>query len=168
MSPDILTVATGVALLALILSALILCLVMTRALFKLYPDIRRIVANLESTTASAAVATENIAAASEKAPETMASAAVAAENIAAATENARETLASTAQATGNIAAASSLLGPAGTVANVLKAGKDLLTDEQWRELVSGIKGKFQAIDAKVSVDSITGKIGDLLRQRRGR
>ena len=110
MSPEILTVATGVALLALILSALILCLVMTRALFKLYPDICRIVANLESTTASTAKVTENIA------------------------------------------GASSLLGPDGTVANLLKTGKDLLTDELKQDLVNGIKDK----------------IGDFLRQRRGR
>ncbi len=168
MSSDILAVATGVALLALIISALILCLSVTRALFRLYPDIRRIVANLESTIASTAVATENIAVASEKAPETMASAAIAADNIAAAAGNARETMASTAKATENIAAASSLLGPAGAVASVLKTGKDLLTDEQKRDLVNGIKAKLQSIDARVSVDSITGKIGELLRQRRGR
>ena len=168
MGLETLAIAIGAALLALIISALILCLVVTRALFKLYPDIRRILANLVSTTASTAVATENKAVASEKAPETMASAAIAAENIAAAAGNARESFASTAKATENIAAASSWLGPAGTVANVLKTGKDLLTDEQKRELVNRIKEKLQSIDARVSVDSITGKIGDLLRRRRGR
>ena len=126
MGSEILTLATGAALLALIVSAFILCLAAIWVLFKLYPEIRRILSNLEKTTASTAVIGENIA------------------------------------------GASSLLGPAGTVANVLKMGKDLLTDEQKRELVNRIKEKLQSIDARGSVDSVTGKIRDLLRQRPGR
>lgn len=130
MDGDFLTTAVTVAVLALLISGIVLLLTVTVVVLKCYPSILLIVGNIRKTTESTAVAVENIAVISKSFADRADS---IAENIAAAAEKGRDTMTNAAEASANIARATSCFADradstAENIAAVVEKLRDTMTN----------------------------------------
>ena len=104
MDGDFLTIAVNVAVLALLISGVVLLLTVTVVVLKCYPSILLIVGNVRKITESTSVAAENVSVISNCFADRSDS---IAENIAMAAEKGRDTMTNSAEASANISRATS-------------------------------------------------------------
>ena len=130
MDGDFLTIAVNVAVLALLISGVVLLLAVTVVVLKCYPSILLIVGNVRKITESTSVAAENVSVISNCFADRSDS---IAENIAMAAEKGRDTMTNSAEASANISRATSCFADrsdsiAENIAVAAEKGRDTMTN----------------------------------------